>query len=151
MTHLSKRLSALSLAFFSLLFSAAGGYFSSAAAASLFPRGVQRLHFAPGQKRIVIYGFISPRRRSLAYTLYARRGGHLKITLRDLVPPGRRPYDVLVTTYHITFPSGKQYGLKGYDPFDGRLTETGVYRLHVGVNLMASNRRSGRFHLTLSR
>ena len=111
----------------------------------------QRLHFAPGQRRIVVTGYISTRHTPPDYTLFAHAGQHLKIQLRDLVLPGHSANNILVTMYHITFPSGKQYGMKGYDPFPGILTQTGAYRITVEVNQMASNSNAGRFRLTLTR
>ena len=41
--------------------------------------------------------------------------------------------------------------MKGFDPFDGKLTETGLYHITVDVNLMASNRTQGKFRLSLTR
>jgi hypothetical protein len=111
----------------------------------------RRLHFAPRQRRIVVIGSFSPRHRPADYTLFAHAGQRLRIRLQDLVLPGHNANNMLVTMYHITFPSGKQYGMKGYDPFPGRLTQNGVYRITVEANQMASNSNVGRFRLTLMR
>ena len=111
----------------------------------------QRLHFAPGQRRIVVTGYISTQHAPPDYTLFAHAGQRLRIRLQDLVLPGHSANNRLVTMYHITFPAGQQYGMKGYDPFPGTLTQTGVYRITVEANQMASNSTVGRFRLTLTR
>jgi len=113
---------------------------------------VTRLKFRPGQNRIVVTGSLSQKgTNTREYSLAAKAGQRLKIALQDLKPRGSKPFDTLVSMYHITFPSGKKYGMKGYDPFDGRLTETGLYHITVDVNLMASNRTQGKYRLTLTR
>lgn len=121
-------------------------YFVGPAAAS-----VHRLAFPRGSQKLVAIGVIDSARRSQDYELAGRRGEKLTISLRDLVPRGRRPFDHLATMYHITFPSGRQFGMKGYEPFAGLLTETGCYRITVEPNMMASARNRGRFELTLTR
>lgn len=123
----------------------------STQAAPHSPHRTVRLHFAPGQRTIVVTSNISTRYSPPDYTLSAHTGQHLRIRLQDLVLPGHNANNMLVTMYHITFPSGKQYGMKGYDPFPGILTQSGVYRITVDVNQMASNSRAGRFRLTLRR
>jgi len=110
------------------------------------------LKFRPGHNRIVREGFFSNNGRMESdYVFKARAGQRLKIDLEEIAPRGHNADDTLVTMYHITFPSGKAYGMKGYDPFDGRLTETGVYHVTVQVNTMASEGNSGRYRLTLVR
>ena len=110
------------------------------------------LKFRPGHNRIVREGFFSNNGRMESdYVFNARAGQRLKIGLEEIAPRGHNAEDTLVTMYHITFPSGQAYGMKGYDPFDGKLTETGVYHVTVQVNTMASEGNSGRYRLTLVR
>lgn len=101
--------------------------------------------FASGKKEIVVKGTLSKKQTHVTYALRATAGQRLKIALSDLQKDG------LVSTYSIAFPSGKVFGLKGYDPFPGKLTETGTYHITVSVNLMASNADTGSFRLTLTR
>ena len=103
------------------------------------------IKFAAGKQQLSVKGSLSQKQTHVTYTLNAKAGQRLKIALTDLQKEG------LVSTYSIAFPSGKVFGLKGYDPFPGKLTETGAYYITVSVNLMASNAESGRFRLTLTR
>lgn len=112
---------------------------------------VTRLHFRPGRSRLVVRGFIGARQGEHDYKFSARAGQRLHIEVDDIRPPDYNRDGGLVTLYHITFPSGKQYGQKGYDPFSGRLTETGTYRITVGINNMATNARHGRYRMILTR
>ena len=110
-----------------------------------------QLHFRPGQSRLVVRGFLGGRQGEQDYGFSGKAGQRMHITVDDIPPPDYERNDGLVTLYHITFPSGKQYGQKGYDPFDGRLTETGTYRITIGINNMATNSRHGRYRITLTR
>jgi hypothetical protein len=144
-----KRFALFSFPFAALALLTPSLFFSQPARAS--HPAVRRLHFAPGRRQIVVIGSFSPGHRPPDYTLFAHAGQRLRIRLQDLVLPGHSANNRLATMYHITFPSGKQYGMKGYDPFPGILTQTGVYRITVEVNQMASNSNVGRFRLTLTR
>ena len=115
------------------------------ASAMAVPHGAKRVRFAPGKHRLVIEGAITEHSRP-NYVLYAKAGQHLGIEVRNVAPE-----EGLVTIWHVTFPSGEQFGTKGYDPFDGRLTETGPYVISINVNNMATEARTGRFRLTLTR
>ena len=114
-------------------------------------RNVTRLHFRPGQSPFVVMGFLGDRQDEQDYTFFGKAGQRLHIEVDDIHPPDYKRNGGLVTAYHITFPSGKQYGQKGYDPFSGRITETGTYRITVGINNMATNKRHGRYRLILTR
>ena len=103
---------------------------------------VTRLHFCPGQTTLVVRGFLGDRQGEQGYTFPGKAGQRLHIEVDDIHPPDYKRNGGLVTLYHITFPSGKQYGQKGYDPFSGRLTESGTYRITVGINNMATNRET---------
>ena len=97
------------------------------------------------RRKTVVTGDVKQGAEPPAYEFKAKKGQRLKITLKDLQPDG------LVTFYSIQFPSGAEFGGKGYDPFKGRLTETGTYVVRIHVNNMASNGDSGRFRLSLTR
>lgn len=97
------------------------------------------------RRKTVVTGKVKQGEEPPAYQFKAKKGQWLRITLRDLQRDG------LVTFYSIQFPSGAEYGGKGYDPYQGRLTETGTYVIRIHVNNMASNGDSGRFRLTLTR
>ena len=112
---------------------------------------VTRLHFPQGRSRLVVLGFLDDRQGERDYTFAGKAGQRFHIAVDDIRPPDHKRNDALVTLYHLTFPSGKQFGQKGYDPFDGRLTETGTYRITVGINEMATNARRGRFRMILTR
>lgn len=101
------------------------------------------LHFAHGSRSLSVVGHLTRRTPSHEYLLSANRGSRLSIDVA-----GRRGLAVM---YHIVFPSGKTFGQKGYDPFDGHLTETGTYRLVVDVNQMATEAISGSYKLMLRR
>ena len=104
------------------------------------------IRFARHSHKVLLIGRLSTSHPERTYRLMAKKGQHLKI---DLLSLGGE--NGLVAMYHITFPSGKQFGEKGYDPFDGMLTETGTYHISVDVNQMASNSTSGKYRLILSR
>lgn len=113
-------------------------------------QSVTRLRFAPGQDRISIRGTLSVSGQRPIYSYYAKAGQLLMIDLQDIAPKNDHQGH-LVSMYHIMFPSGKQYGMKGYDPFEGRLTETGFYYIVLNINQMASTGKKGEFRLTLKR
>ena len=57
----------------------------------------------------------------------------------DVAPVGKNPG--VQPTWHITFPSGKQFGAKGYDPFDGALSAVAgalFLPLYLGASLAAA-------------
>jgi hypothetical protein len=104
------------------------------------------IQFRHGSHRLVVSGTLSTHHSSHAYRLTAHAGTRLKIGVTT-----SGGINGIVAMYHIVFPSGKTFGEKGYDPFDGKLTETGRYHIVVEVNQMASNASHGRYRLTLQR
>lgn len=116
--------------------------FAAASGAVAAPKG-HRIALGPKRVRVVVFGVLTDRAGHRNYVLRGVRGERIALRLRNLTKDG------VVATYHITFPSGKQYGLKGYDPFDGRLTENGDYQITVGTNSMASNGPIGRYALDI--
>jgi len=113
---------------------------------------VNRLHFRTGQHHIVVFGTLGNDGGTTPdYVFTAKAGQKLEIGLKALRLPGQKAGDMIAVMYHITFPSGKQYGMKGYDPFDGRLTETGRYHITISINQMATNAERGRYRLDLTR
>ena len=102
-----------------------------------------KVHLGKRKKQTFI-GKLNKKIHTHDYTFMAKQGDKLAI---DLGGVG----DEFVTTFHITSPSGKTFGGKGYDPYDGTLAETGKYVIRVNVNSMASNGDHGKYKLTLSR
>lgn len=125
-----------------LVFGVVMGQFS--VAASKVP--VTPVRFKPGASSIVYNGKMTRAIGAHVYTYAAKKGSHLKIDLATTSGMNN-----LVVMFHIEFPSGKAFGQKGYDPFNGKLTETGTYKIVVDVNQMASNSDHGAYRLSLKR
>jgi len=110
-----------------------------------------RLHFRRGRHHIVVLGGVGNKNPTPHdYVFTARAGQKLDIRLKALQLPGQKAGDTVAVLYHITFPSGKQYGMKGYEPFDGRLSQTGAYHITISINQMATNAEQGRYRLDLT-
>ena len=112
------------------------GIVSRAAAAT-------HISFGPHKHKIVIKGKLDRHHSSHSYLLHGKHGEKVSIGLHDVNPKS------IVALYSITFPNGTTYGMKGYPPYQGTLTQTGTYKLTVNVNSMASNGTHGKFVLTL--
>jgi hypothetical protein len=133
------------------LFTAAA-LFAALVSTAVPVNAVALLHFGPGHHHVVVSGYLSNSGQSSRdYRFYSGAGEMLQVSLTDLAPSKHSAGCGLVTMYHITFPSGSQFGMKGYSPFDGKLTERGVYHITVDVNQMASCATSGRYRLSLVR
>jgi hypothetical protein len=107
---------------------------------------VTSVKFRSGVKKLVFNAKLTRAIDAHVYTYAAKKGSHLKIDLEST-----SGMNSVVPMYHIEFPSGKAFGQKGYDPFNGKLTETGTYKIVVEVNQMASNGDRGTYRLTLKR
>lgn len=104
------------------------------------------IHFRGASKHLVLRGVLSVQRPKVAYVGWFKKGEVLTVSVS-----GTRKSEAIVPSWHITFPDGKDYGGKGYDPFDGRLTESGRYRITINVNQMASTGRRGAYKVILKR
>ncbi len=127
----------------SMKLSAAMAIVLACALAAAAPKGTEAIHFKKGSHKVVLVGSLTRNHPVHVYSLIGKRGQRLKIDLVDL---GK-----LVSMYHITFPKGATFGMKGYDPFNGKLTENGVYKIEIDVNQMATLATSGKYRLTLTR
>ena len=98
------------------------------------------------KKRVTVRGQLTETNDPPSYTFRAKKGTRLKVTLKT------KKGSKAVLHWSIAFPSGETFGSgKGFDPFDGRLTEEGTYTLGIHVNNMASDGRSAKYTLTVAR
>lgn len=106
-------------------------------------RNAKPIPFRRGHGRATVAGKVG-KGDNPAYWFQAQAGQKLTYAFHQPKSSG------LALTWTILFPSGKSFGTKGLDPFDGKLTESGKYTIVVGRNNMASNSMSGPFQMTLT-
>jgi len=97
------------------------------------------LVFKAGQTRALARGRITRSDDQVCFLLRCREGQHLKVRIM--------PQGTLLTSGHVTSPSGKSDGGPGGVVFDEALHETGVYRICVEPRQQS---RSGTFHLEVT-
>ena len=103
----------------------------------------QALHFARGATKLSVTGNLNSNSRF--YTLKVNAGQHLKISAHSAGTPN----SYVVPLIRVTPPCGKYNGDKTFS-YSEDSSRSGVYRIEIGVNSMASQSASGKFVLNVS-
>jgi hypothetical protein len=85
---------------------------------------IRRIRFQHGNTSAEVIGRFTPKVTENLFVIRASKGQHMKVELKPLAPN-------LITAGTVTSPSGKPDGGPGGVIFDGDLTETGDYKIHV--------------------
>ena len=112
-------------------------------AANTSIRHAQTLHFARGASSLSVRDSLGDAHRF--YTLKMKAGQHLKIS----VVSDAKTHSQVVPLIFVTPPCGKFNGDKT-NSYSEDSSRTGVYKIEVATNLMASNARQGKFVLKVS-
>ncbi|HEV7377759.1 MAG TPA: hypothetical protein VGN95_23790 [Pyrinomonadaceae bacterium] len=100
-----------------------------------------RIKFMPGAISAQVRGQLTKDKNTGAvFVINAKAGEHMIV---NIIPLTRG----LMTGGDVTSPSGQQDGQHGGLIFNGDLTETGDYTIHVDRNLMGTERPDGSFIL----
>ena len=98
------------------------------------PATTNDIRFTKGSIATTVEGVLSPKQDSIYYNLPAEKGQYAVINMT-----AKKGVEEIANVGVLHMPSGKQDGGKGGIVYQGCLPESGIYKLRIARNLMATN------------